>query len=108
SPGPGSRGARRRRTPRTAASNTATRRLRMHPSKLRITPLQLAMLLIPGIASTAILGLPAVTVTFARQDAWLAPLAAAPAAALVIWIAGRLAQRFPGETFIEYAPRVLG
>lgn len=80
----------------------------MHPSKLRITPLQLAMLLIPGIASTAILGLPAVTVTFARQDAWLAPLAAAPAAALVIWIAGRLAQRFPGETFIEYAPRVLG
>ena len=80
----------------------------MHPSEARITPFQLAMLLIPGIASTAVLGLPATTFGFAQQDAWLAPVIAAPAAVLAIWIAGRLARRFPGETFVEYAPKVLG
>lgn len=70
--------------------------------------MQLAMLLVPGIASTAILGLPAVLAAFARQDSWLAPLAALPASALVIWVCGRLAARFPEETFAQYAPRVLG
>ncbi len=80
----------------------------MHPSKLKMSPYQLAMLLIPGIASTAILGLPAITVAFAVQDAWMAGLVACPAAGLVIWITGALARRFPHETIIEYAPRVLG
>jgi len=80
----------------------------MRPSDTKITPFQLAMLLIPGIGSTAILGLPSITYTGAKQDAWMAPLAAAPLAALVIWIAGRLACRFPEETFIEYAPKVIG
>lgn len=66
------------------------------------------MLLIPGIGATALLGLPSATATFARQDAWLAPLAALPPAILVIWVCGRLAARFPEETFAEYAPKVLG
>ena len=73
-----------------------------------MSPVQLFMLLVPGIGSTAVLGLPAVTAAFARQDAWLAPLAALPASALVIWVCGRLAARFPDETFAEYAPKVVG
>lgn len=73
-----------------------------------MTPVQLVFLLVPGIGATAILGLPSVTATFANQDAWMAPLAALPASALVIWVCGRLAARFPGETFAEYAPKVLG
>lgn len=80
----------------------------MHPRQTKISPLQLVLLLVPGIASTAILGLPGTTAAFARQDAWMAPLVALPAAVLVIWICGRLAVRFPEETFAEYAPRVLG
>lgn len=80
----------------------------MRPAETKISPFQLAMLLIPGIGSTAILGLPGTTATFARQDAWMAPLVAFPASALVIWLCGRLAARFPDETFVEYAPKVLG
>lgn len=80
----------------------------MHPTRARINPWQLAVLLIPGTGSTAVLGLPAITAAFARQDAWMAPLAALPASALVIWVCGRLAARFPEETFAEYAPKVLG
>lgn len=80
----------------------------MHPKETKMSPAQLAMLLIPGIGSTAILGLPAITAAFARQDAWMAPLIAFPASALVIWLCGRLAARFPEQTFAEYAPKVLG
>lgn len=80
----------------------------MAAGEARMSAYQLAMLLIPGIASTAILGLPASTAAFAAQDAWLAPLVAFPTTALVIWIASRLAAMFPGETFAEYAPKVLG
>lgn len=80
----------------------------MHPREAKITPYQLALLLIPGISSTAIIILPASMATFAQQDAWLGPLVALPINGLIVWIAGRLARRFPGETFIEYAPRVLG
>lgn len=80
----------------------------MPQHEAKMSPFQLAMLLIPGIASTAILGLPATTAAFALQDAWLAPIAAFPASALVIWIASRLALRFPGETFAQYAPKVIG
>lgn len=80
----------------------------MHPKETKITPLQLAILLIPGIGSTAVLGLPAMTAFFARQDAWLAPLLALPGSCLVIWLCGRLAVRFPEQTFAEYAPKALG
>ena len=80
----------------------------MRPNEMKMTPFQLAMLLIPGIGSTAVLGLPGTMAAFARQDAWMAPFAALPASALVIWICGKLAARFPGRTFPEYGPRVLG
>lgn len=80
----------------------------MAAREARMSGYQLAMLLIPGIASTAFLGLPASTAAFAMQDAWLAPFAALPATALTIWIACRLAAMFPGESFAQYAPKVLG
>ncbi|HEY8417846.1 MAG TPA: endospore germination permease [Limnochordales bacterium] len=80
----------------------------MHTTKARMNPWQLAMLLIPGIGSAAVLGLPSTTATFARQDAWMAPLVALPLSALTIWLCDRLAARFPEQTFAEYAPRVLG
>src|SRR5690606_19604829 len=80
----------------------------MHPTRIRMNAWQLAMLLIPGIGSTAVLGLPSTTAAVARQDAWMAPLAALPLSVLTIWLCGRLAARFPEQTFAEYAPRVLG
>lgn len=80
----------------------------MHPRETKISPWQLAMILIPGIGSTALPSFPSATAVFARQDAWLAPLVALPFSAFVIWVCGRLASRFPEETFAEYAPKVLG
>lgn len=80
----------------------------MHPREAKLSPFQLVMLLVPGIAATALLGLPGTNAIYAQQDAWMAPLVALPASILVIWICGRLAARFPDETFAEYAPKVLG
>ncbi|MDI6710537.1 MAG: endospore germination permease [Thermoanaerobacterales bacterium] len=60
------------------------------------------------VLATAILFVPAITAQFARQDAWLSLLLAAAFGALVTYLAVRLALCFPGETVVQYAPRVLG
>lgn len=60
------------------------------------------------VLATAILFVPAITAQNARQDAWLSLPLAAVFGALVTYMAVRLAMRFPQETVVQYAPRVLG
>ncbi|RJX22655.1 MAG: spore gernimation protein [Desulforudis sp.] len=60
------------------------------------------------VLATAILFVPSITAQHARQDAWLSLLLAGAFGALVTYIAVRLALRFPGETVVQYTPRVLG
>lgn len=60
------------------------------------------------VLATAILFVPTITAQYARQDAWLSLLLAGAFGALVTYIAVRLALRFPGETVVQYTPRVLG
>ncbi len=60
------------------------------------------------VLATAILFVPAVAAQHARQDAWLSLPLAGLFGALVTYIAARLALRFPQETVVQYAPRVLG
>lgn len=60
------------------------------------------------VLATAILFVPSITAHFARQDAWLSLVLAGAFGVLVTYMAVRLALRFPGETVIQYAPRVLG
>ena len=73
-----------------------------------ISPRQAAVLLWFDILPTAILFLPALLALRARQDAWLAIIAAtlaAGAAALVVYL---LARRFPHHTLFQYCELVLG
>ncbi|MBU4532848.1 MAG: spore germination protein [Firmicutes bacterium] len=60
------------------------------------------------VLATAILFVPSITAEHARQDAWLSLPLAGAFGALVTYIAVRLALRFPGETVVQYTPRVLG
>lgn len=43
-----------------------------------------------------------------RQDAWISALITAVGGPLITWLIMTLAVQFPGETFMEYAPRLLG
>uniref|UniRef100_A0A7C2IEE4 Spore gernimation protein n=1 Tax=Ammonifex degensii TaxID=42838 RepID=A0A7C2IEE4_9THEO len=58
--------------------------------------------------STIVLVVPAITVLKARQDAWLSGILACLFGFLTVFLAAKLALRFPKQTVIEYAPRILG
>lgn len=58
--------------------------------------------------ATAILFVPAITAEHARQDAWLSLIPAYFFGTLQVYVAVRLARRFPGETIVQYAPRLIG
>ena len=60
------------------------------------------------VLATAILFVPAITAARARQDAWLSLVPAFFFGSLQVYLATRLAQRFPGETVVQYAPRLAG
>ncbi|MEW5761607.1 MAG: endospore germination permease [Bacillota bacterium] len=60
------------------------------------------------VLATAILFVPAIVAADARQDAWLSLVPAYLFGSLQVYVATRLAQRFPGETVVQYAPRVAG
>ncbi|MDI6710536.1 MAG: endospore germination permease [Bacillota bacterium] len=74
----------------------------------RISAWQATGLLISTVLATAVLFVPAVTAAAAGRDAWLALLPAALLGGGIGWLAARLALRFPGETVIRFAPRLLG
>lgn len=60
------------------------------------------------VLATAVFFVPSIMVTKARQDAWLSGFLACLFGFLVVFIATRLALRFPEQTVVEYAPRLLG
>ncbi|WP_334109838.1 GerAB/ArcD/ProY family transporter [Thermodesulfitimonas autotrophica] len=60
------------------------------------------------VLATAVFFVPSIMVTKARQDVWLSGFLACLFGFLVVFIATRLALRFPEETVVEYAPRLLG
>ncbi|MDI6710541.1 MAG: endospore germination permease [Thermoanaerobacterales bacterium] len=74
----------------------------------RISAFQAMNYEISIVLATAILFVPAITAQYARQDAWLSLIVAGVFGILVTYMAVRLAQRFPRETVVQYAPRVLG
>ncbi|MGQ9511875.1 GerAB/ArcD/ProY family transporter [Thermodesulfitimonas sp.] len=60
------------------------------------------------VLAAAVFFVLSIMVTKARQDAWLSGFLACLFGFLVVFIATRLALRFPEETVVEYAPRLLG
>jgi spore germination protein KB len=74
----------------------------------RISAFQAMVYQISVILATLILFHPGITAMQARQDAWIAALIALFSALLVVFMAAKLALRFPDESVIQYAPRVMG
>lgn len=74
----------------------------------QISAWQAMNLIIAIILPTAILFVPTLVSIDARQDAWLSVVIAFVLGSGVAILAGGLAQRFPGETVIQFAPRLVG
>lgn len=65
-------------------------------------------LLVNLMGTTMVLFIPFSAVTISRQDAWIAPFVGALYGAYTIYIAYRLSTLFPGKTFFEYLPLIVG
>ena len=74
----------------------------------KISPYQLIILTVPTIAATGLLFLPSLTVALASRDAWVVPLLSSSFSLAALVPLAWLNRRFPGQTIIQYAPRVLG
>ena len=74
----------------------------------RISAFQAMIYQISIMLATLMLFIPGITVMKARQDALLASGLALLFGLLVVFMAAKLALRFPEESVVQYAPRVLG
>jgi len=73
----------------------------------KISNRQLQILLVLDILGTGVTALPRTAAESAGQDGWVSVLIAALAAAVVVWLAATLAQRFPSMSFPDYTSAVL-
>ncbi|MBE0466926.1 MAG: endospore germination permease [Candidatus Desulforudis sp.] len=73
-----------------------------------ITSGQLTAIVLTLVLSTALLLLPNTLAVKTAQSAWLAPWFALPVAVFVACLVIALHRRYPGQTPVEYAPRILG
>ncbi|WP_058303398.1 GerAB/ArcD/ProY family transporter [Gorillibacterium timonense] len=76
--------------------------------KSKLSVMQLMLLMYLTIITTAILVVPANTSIVARTDMWFTPLWSLPVGLLAFWVAYRLHQYYPGDTPIQYFPKLLG
>lgn len=77
-------------------------------AKGQISHWQATAFIVSTILPTAILFMPSITARSAGRDSWLSLLAGLAFGLAVAVTASMLASRFPGETVVEYAPRILG
>lgn len=78
----------------------------MEPGK--ISERQLAFLMLTVTISTVIFFMPQIAARAVEQDAWLTSVIATVWGLIVAVVIVALARRFPGQTFIEYLPSILG
>jgi spore germination protein KB len=74
----------------------------------RISAGQMALILYVGCVGVKILTAPHLAAVWAGRDAWLSPLVASVSGLVSFYLALMLHRRFPGETIIQYSPRILG
>jgi len=74
----------------------------------KIDGYSLTWILVNLMGTTAALFIPFSAATIAGHDAWMAPLVGALYGAYAIFIVYRLADLFPGKTFFEYLPLIVG
>jgi spore germination protein KB len=76
--------------------------------KYILAPYQVALLLVLSRTIAPIIFLPVVTLGETRTSAWVAALIAIFPSLILGWLILKLASKFPKETIIEYAPKLLG
>lgn len=69
---------------------------------------QALFLNITMILATAILVVPAISASHAKQDAWLSVLLATIIGLPIAWVTVKLSSLFPGKTLVEYPEEILG
>lgn len=74
----------------------------------KIDGFSLTWILVNLMGTTAALFIPFSAATIAGHDAWMAPFIGALYGAYAIYIVYRLANLFPGKTFFEYLPLIVG
>lgn len=67
-----------------------------------------AGLMVNLVAATAVLFIPISSVKAAQQDGWMATVVATLYGAYILCIVYKLGMLFPGKTFMEYLPLILG
>jgi spore germination protein KB len=74
----------------------------------KIGSMEAILLMMAVVLPTAILPVPAFSVRYAGQDAWLSVLIATLAGLLIARLVVSLSLRFPGKTLFEYTEEILG
>jgi spore germination protein KB len=76
--------------------------------KVRISPVQAYMLIISAITVTGHLLFIPVVLNHSGRDSWLAVLLTAITAIFIGYIVSSLAERYPGQTLVQYSQKILG
>ncbi|WP_240689013.1 endospore germination permease [Ammoniphilus sp. YIM 78166] len=74
----------------------------------RISSLQMALLMYTNIIATAILMVPSITFRYAERDLWLPPIFASVIGFLAVFLACKLHDMYPNQTFIQYGEQIIG
>lgn len=73
-----------------------------------ITPWQSTSLVASTVVGVGVLTLPRVTSAEAHEAAWMVTILGGMLALLSIWLCTKLGLRFPSQTFVRFAPELLG
>ncbi|MEH7335774.1 endospore germination permease [Neobacillus drentensis] len=76
--------------------------------KGKISAFQMGVMMYPGILATAVLTVPSITATYAKQDLWIAPIWACPIGLLIVLVFLQLHKHFPGKNIIQYSENIFG
>lgn len=80
----------------------------MLSDKGKISPIQLAYMILPTILATSILSIPSLSVKYAGHDMWMSPLLGSLAGIICIGVAMGLQRIYPGKTLIQVCGAIFG
>lgn len=75
---------------------------------MRISSIQMGILVLPVMIATADLLVPGISARQATQDMWLTPLVASLTGFVTVFLAFQLHRLYPGESIIQYSTRIVG
>lgn len=74
----------------------------------KISPAQFTGILVTTVLPTALLSVPAVSISLAGRDAWMTEIAASVFGIIVVFVSTMLGYRFPDKTLFQFACDILG